>query len=469
MLFTQDEIAESLLEANGANELELRLAAIQQAVMSRSRLQEVIDAFDLYAPMKNKATTESVIKRFRKDIRIEQKASITPQWGTHSTYAITISYQDWDPDRAALVANELAARFRAENERIRAAQAVNRTAFVREQLAATKARFEVEQERINDFKNNHMGELPEQQEFNMATLDRLNSELRLNGERQVYLLERRDAPRPGAIASGVGTGVTGLTGTRRLEWLKRDLAERQTRLTANHPDIIRLKNEIRSLSNSLAAKGTGDKNSFDLRDDSDRYSQVAGLDPLDLETELRALRREENKLRGAIAELVRTLEGTPRIEQELTRFASGYETAKSEYLAMQKHYQDAYLAESLDTRQNQQFKIIEVAIPADEPVAPNRQRLTILGLLLAVGVGAAALLLAEWLDRTFHSIGQIRRFTGLPVLASIPRLVTTGDRWRNRARVSLLSMIVVTGLLATAGFSYYAGTHADQLVLAISY
>jgi hypothetical protein len=136
---------------------------------------------------------------------------------------------------------------------------------------------------------------------------------------------------------------------------------------------------------------------------------------------------------------------------------------------MQKHYQDAYLAESLDTRQNQQFKIIEVAIPADEPVAPNRQRLTILGLLLAVGVGAAALLLAEWLDRTFHSIGQIRRFTGLPVLASIPRLVTTGDRWRNRARVSLLSMIVVTGLLATAGFSYYAGTHADQLVLAISY
>ena len=173
-------------------------------------------------------------------------------------------------------------------------------------------------------------------------------------------------------------------------------------------------------------------------------------------------------MRGAIAGLVNTLEGTPKIEQELSRFDSDFETAKSEYLAMQKHYQDAYLAESLDTRANQQFRIIEVAIPADVPVAPNRQRLIFLSLILAVGVASAALLLAEWLDRSFHSIAQIRRFTALPVLATIPYVLTAGDRWRNRARFSMLSIIVVTVLLATAGFSYYAGTHADQLVLAIS-
>jgi polysaccharide chain length determinant protein (PEP-CTERM system associated) len=466
MLFSQDEVAESLLRTTEANELELRLVAIQQAVMSRNQLQEVIDAFDLYPEMRTTATAESVVKRFRKDIKVEQKASITPQWGTQSTYAITISYQDWDPDRAALVANELGARFRAENERLRAAQAVSRTEFVREQLAETKARFEEQQRRINDFKNVHMGELPEQQEFNMATLDRLNSELRLNGERQIYLLERRDGARPSATASGVGTGVTGLTGTRRLEWLKRDLAERQTRFTANHPDIIRLKSEISSLTKSLSSGGNA---TLDSRDGPARYSQGAGLDSVDLETELRTLKREENRLRGAIAGLVNTLEGTPKIEQELSRFASDFDTAKSEYLAMQKHYQDAYLAESLDTRQNQQFRIIEVAIPPDAPVAPNRQRLILLSLMLAVGVAAAALLLAEWLDRSFHSIRQIRRFTTLPVLATIPYVLTAGDRWRNRARVSMLSMIVVTGLLAMAGFSYYAGTHADQLVLAISY
>ena len=451
ILFTQDDIAESLLKTGATNELELRLGAIRQAVMSRTQLQEVIDAFDLYAPMKGGASPESVINRLRKDIRIDQQASTEPQWGQHSTYAITIGYQDWDPDRVAPVANELAARFMGENERIRTGQAARKTEFVSEELAAAKTRFEAEERRINDFKNAHMGELPEQQAFNMATLDRLNSELRLNGERQVHLLERRDGAVSGAGESGAGIGVTGLTGSRRLEWLKRDLAERETRFTANHPDIIRLKAEI-------------DKVQGDLQGDSQRLRQ----DPADLEGELRALRREEASLRAAIAGLVQTLEGTPRIQQELARFAYEYETAGDEYLAMQKHYQDAYLAESLETRENQQVKIIEMAIPPDGPVAPDRPRLIFLGFMLAIGFAAVALFLVEKLDRSFHSIAEIRRFTTLPVLASIPRVWTPGDEWRSRARFGLLSAIVVAGLLVMAGCSYYAGTQAEQLVLAIS-
>ncbi|RPH98447.1 MAG: hypothetical protein EHM68_04415, partial [Lysobacterales bacterium] len=317
ILFTQDDIAESLLKTGATNELELRLGAVQQAVMSRTQLQEVIDAFDLYAPMKGGASPESIINRFRKDIRIDQQASTEPQWGQHSTYAITISYQDWNPERVAPVANELAARFKAENERIRTGQAVRKTEFVREELAAAKARFEAEERRINDFKNAHMGELPEQQAFNMSTLERLNSELRLNGERQVHLLERRDGALPLAGESGAAKGVTGLTGIRRLEWLKRDLAERETRLTANHPDIIRLKAEIDSLTRELAMTDAGDEVQGARQRDSQRPRQ----DSTDLEGELRALRREEASLRAAIASLVRTLEGTPRIEQELARFA----------------------------------------------------------------------------------------------------------------------------------------------------
>lgn len=457
-LFTQDDIAESLLKTGATNELELRLGTIQQAVMSHSQLQEVIDEFDLYASMKGNASPESVINRFRKDIQIDQQASTEPQWGQHSTYAITISYQDWDPERVAPVANELAARFRAENERIRTGQAARTTEFVREELAVAKARFKAEERRINDFKNAHMGELPEQQEFNMATLDRLNSELRLNGERQVHLLERRDGVLPGAGESGAGG--TGLTGTRRLEWLKRDLAERETRLTANHPDIIRLKAEIASLTRVLA----GD----DVQGGQQGSSERLWQDPVDLEVELRALRREEASLRAAIAELVRTLEGTPRIEQELARFAYDYDTARDEYIAMQKHYQDAYLAESLETRQDQQVKIIEMAIPPDGPVAPDRLRLIFLGFMLAIGFAGVAAFLAETLDRSFHSIAEMRRFTTLPVLASIPRIRTPGDEWRSRARFGLLSVVVVAGLLALAGCSYYAGTHAEQLVLAIS-
>ena len=460
ILFTPDDIAESLLKTGASNELELRLGAIQQAVMSRTGLQKVIDEFGLYPEEQTSGSRESVINRFRRAIEINQEASAAPQWGQQSAYAITITYQDWDPDRVAPVANELAARFGAENERIRSGQAVRTTEFVREELAAAKSRFEVEQRRINEFKNAHMGELPEQQTFNMATLDRLNSELRLNGERQLHLLEQRDVALPRSGDGSTGAGITGLTGVRRLEWLKRDLAERETRLTANHPDIIRQKAEIDSLARALSRPGAGDEAGFDL--------QQAEPTPIDLEGELRLLKSEEGELRTAISGLVRTLEGTPRIEQELKRFAYEHQTAGDEYLAMQKHYQEAYLAESLETRQNQQFKVIEVAIPPDGPVAPNRPRLMFLGFIMALGFAGAALFLLEKWDRSFHSIAQIRRFTQLPVLASIPRVLTTRDRWQRRARFGLLSVIFAAGLLALAGCSYYSGTQAEQLVLAIS-
>lgn len=454
ILFTPEDIAESLLKTGASNELELRLGAIQKAVMSRTQLQEMVDEFDLYASMKESESAESVITRFRKDIRIDQQASTEPQWGQHSSYAITISYQDWDPDRVAPVTNALAARFRAENQRIRTGLAVRTTEFVRDEMAAAKTRFEVEERRINDFKNAHMGELPEQQAFNMATLDRLSSELRLNGARQVLLLERRDGALP--RDSGGDDGVKGLTGIRRLEWLKRDLAERETRFTVNHPDIIRLKAEIDSLIQMLAETGG-------VAD-----SQQGGQAPVDLEGELRALRREETRLRREIAGLVNTLEVTPRVEQELNRFRYDHDTAGDEYLTMQKHYQDAYLAESLENRENQQFKIIEVAIPPDEPLAPNRPQLIFLGFVLAIGFAGGVLFLAEQMNRSFHSIAEFRQFTALPVLASIPLVRTTGDQWRGRARFGLLTVLFAIGLLAMAGGSYYAGMRAEQVVLAIS-
>lgn len=461
ILFGQDDIAESLLKTGSVNELEMRLGVIRQAVMSRSQLQEVVDKLNLYASLKDHASPESVIDRFRKDVRIEQRAFTEPQWGQRSSYAITITYQDWDPERAALVANELAARYRAENERIRTGHAVSGAAFVSEQLEAARARLETQEQRINDFRNAHLGELPEQQEFNMATLDRLNSELRLNGERQVFLLERRDGMRPGARSTDPSAGLAGLTGVRRLEWLKRDLAELETRLTPNHPDIIRVSREIDALTLELAGAGSGGGAPGD--------PEGAGRGPTDIEGELQALRREEIRLRASIARLVQTLEGTPKIEQELKRFAYDYDTAKNEYLKLRELYQEAYLAESLETRQNQQFKIIEVAIPPDGPVAPDRPKLFLLGFMLALGAAAAALFLVEQLDRSFHSIDGIRAFTGVAVLAGIPRILTPGDQWRSRMRFTLVSVCVVAGLAAVAGSGYFAGTHGEPLVWAFSH
>src|SRR5207247_1342103 len=82
-----------------------------------------------------------------------------------------------------------------------------------------------------------------------------------------------------------------------------------------------------------------------------------------------------------------------------------------------------------------QFRILDPAIPSQLPLMPNRARLVLVGLLLAAGTAVAAAVLAERLDTSFRTAEQLRAFSKVPVLASIPRIVKPEDlprRWAAR-------------------------------------
>lgn len=464
ILFGQDSIVESYIRETVPNELELRLGIVRQAVMSRAQLQDVIDSFALYPELRTRASPESVINRFRKDIDIQQRASTQPQWGQNSNFIITISYQGWDPELTARVANDLAARYEAETERIRTSQATRTTEFILEQLTAAKTEFEIQESRINDFKNAHMGELPEQQQINLATLERLNSELRLNGEKQIQLLNYRDDLIFGTGTGSQSEGAIGLTGTLRLDRLKRDLTDLQLRYTENYPGVIRLKKEISDLELELASEPDL-INSGNLQQTS---LQQQRRDPVQIDMELNNLKQGEAILRENILELVTRIEDTPRIDQQLRRFANDYETTREEYLSLQKSLQEARLAESLEIQQNQQVKILEMAIPIDFPVAPNKLRLIVMGLMAAIGIAGAAVLLTEQMDKSFHSISDIRRFTRVPVLANISEIHSAGEKWMITMRSILGLILVIAFVVALSWFSYLFGESGQQLVWAIS-
>ena len=459
LLFGQDSIAKSYVREPVPNELELRLGIVRQAVMSRAQLQEIIDTFDLYPALRATMPPQSVINRMSKDIDIVQQASSQPQWGQNSNYIITISYRGWDPELTARVANDLAARYETESERLRTTQAIRTTEFIQEQLAVAKAQFEIQEKRINDFKNEHMGELPEQQQINLATLERLNSELRLNGEKQIQLLTHRNELIFGAGSGDQPDAVTGLSGALKLDRLKRELTELKTRYTENYPGVIRLENEIRELA--LALENAPQE---PAQENVEQFQS----DPIQIDLNLQSLKQEEKALRASISELVARIEHTPKIDQQLKRFANDYEATRDEYLSLQKSLQDARLAESLETQKNQQVKIMERAIAPDFPVGPNRMRLLVFGFMAAIGFAGAAVVLAEQMNSTFHTVADIRRFTRVPVLANIPEIHTIGGKLKVTMRSILLLVLITAVVIALSWYSYSVGKTAEQLVLLIS-
>ena len=57
------------------SELETRLQTISQEILSRARLEELINRFGLYPDLRKQAPSEEVVERMRRDIQLEIKAT----------------------------------------------------------------------------------------------------------------------------------------------------------------------------------------------------------------------------------------------------------------------------------------------------------------------------------------------------------------------------------------------------------
>jgi uncharacterized protein involved in exopolysaccharide biosynthesis len=150
VLVKQEQVSESMARSFAAtSELEPRLQTISQEILSRARLLELINRYDLYPTLREKAAPEVVVERMRKDIRLEQRKEVDQRWGRSVTVAFTLSYQGWEPRTVAQVVNTLAALYVEENEKMRgnlaagaqSVGAVDNLTRLKRELAELRTRF----------------------------------------------------------------------------------------------------------------------------------------------------------------------------------------------------------------------------------------------------------------------------------------------------------------------------------------
>jgi polysaccharide chain length determinant protein (PEP-CTERM system associated) len=458
VLVERQQVSEAFVRSAVTSEFETRLQTVSQEILSRARLGDLITRLDLYPEQRRRQPLEMVVERMRREIRLDLKA-VEQTNGRGSTIAFTLGYVGKDPEAVATVTNTLASFYIEENLRVRERQALGTAEFLRGQLGAMKKRLDEQERRVADFKSRHVGELSSQVTVNLATLERLNTQLRLNNDTQIRVMERQDALAKRLADSGASSPDAGAD---RLARLKRELTELRTRFSDKYPDVIRVTTEIATLERALAA---------DAARPASPPAPLPGLkDPrAALDAELRALREAETLLRAAIATYQHRLENAPTREQQLQELSRDYDTTRELYASLTKRYEEAQITESMEQRQQrEQFRILDPAIAPKQPAAPNRFRLGIIGLVFSASLAGAAVLVAERLDTSFHSLDDLRRFTSVPVLARIPRIATRTDtRWR-RWYFGLGTVAVMVGLLVIVLAAYYLAHDNEQFVRMLS-
>ena len=428
-----------------ATDTENRLEAIKQEALSRSKLLGLIERFNLYPGLRGQVPQEVLMARLEQDIRM----NVHSQTDQTPATSFTLSYTGLTRETAADVANALASFFVERNDMLRSLESSQATKYLQEQIAETRKRLDAQASRVKDFASRNSGALPQQLLAGVTTIQRYNMELQQNGDEYRKLAERRQelqtriAELNNRPPDPILDPVASTLGAKRKE-LTALVASGATDL---HPDVRRLRAEIGQLERDQAAVSPRP---------SAGVSPRAALEQSLKETTARLaeLERQRTSILGSINAHEGRVASAAVREPDLMQLNRDYAATRDSLDALQRQYDQARLTERASTGDRAEaFRVIDPAVAPGGSVGPNRNRLLFALLCIALLVGVGAALLADRLDTSFTSVDELRAFTRVPVLASVPQIATWRDtrtKWAKGLIGAAASAVVLVAVAAAA-------------------
>ena len=473
-------ISSNLVQSLSSEDLSQRIKTMDQEVLSRSSLEPMVQKYDLYKIERNSGLPmELIIEKMYKNVVVK-----LDETGNEKVAAFRISYRDRDPQAARNVTAELASKYVNAQVQQSTEIAESTNELFEKQLNEKKnALDDLEKQRL-DIMMANVATLPESEQGLVAQLQGLrqredtitkekqtlfNEKGRLSdsiaaNNRQMRLMEdfgekeTQDTARSTSIEDTPAYGE--LTKKRadlnaQLDNLLKVYKEKHPAVIAKQSEIVRINEEFENLrknsdkrvQNATQAgsrKTELQKKSLEL--ENQRIQSQIGL----IEQQLGQKDIERGQNSGQIAALEAKINTIPNVKVALEGVNARYTSAKGTYDEILKKKNDAETVVGVET--NAQGETIRVQDPANvpqSPVAPKRFLLTLLGSGIGLFFG---LILAAFFEvpRLFkiQNIEDAKHYTGLPVLASVPPLLSAGEKvWIRRSHWLKLA----AGLAAAIG------------------
>ena len=278
-----------------------------------------------------------------------------------------------------------------------------------------------------------MGQLPEQVQANLATLQRLQQEQQSTAEGlrkatdTMLLLE-------GGNGSEGGEHNLKTPSPDSLAVLKANLAILKTRYTEQHPDVRALQSRV-DLLEKAAANQTPDAPPVDPA------AVAAELRVREARIEIESLRARLADVDRRIAAFQERVEAAPRREQEVLGLMRDYQKLSENYSALLSKKLDAEMAARLERQQKgQQFRVLDPAYLPEQPSFPDRGLFALAGVGIGMLLGIGLAITVDALDPTIKDAESVRSAFNFPVLAVIPYV-----KPRDQARLAKLPLDAPAG------------------------
>ena len=459
-------ISEKVAPSLADNNVSQRIHSIGQNVLSRTSLEPLVAKHDLYVDMREAGySMEEILVRMRKDITVDSEKISEDQ-----VAGFRITYRGEDPQRARIVAAELANKYIAAQNIESTVNAETTKEFVDNQLAHARAQLDALEKQRIEIMTQNVKTLPESSHGLIAQLEgarrrdetiakdrevlmtekgRLQDSIRSLNSQARLIDDFNQAQSQEAVEQSTRIEDSPAYGqliqrraelTARLENLKKQYREK-------HPDVIQAQGDISSINDeleklsrnaeqrvkqanqTLARKADLQKKSLDLEKDK-AEGQIALID-----RQLSMKDVDSSQNAAQIAALEAKINEIPNVKVALEGVDNQYQSAKANYDDVLKKFNAAQGQVTKEV--NLQGETIRVIDPANLPETPeNKVRkpfFVAVGALLGLGIGLVFAAPFE-LRRltTVQGLDDAKHYTHLKVLASIPPLFTDEELARRK-------------------------------------
>jgi len=442
-----------------------QLTSISQVVSSRSSLEPLLEKYKLYSSERARGEAmETVLNTMHNDINVTVNTS-----RNDITNGFNISFRYRDPKLAQAITSELASKYISQqaNDSVQSHNAAkiffdNQVKQAEEELA------KVDKQRV-EFMSNNVGKLPseatglfnqlaglrEEQKALMSEIGRLQDR-RAAQSNQLILLQQQNETMIEDAASTLTDPKTTLAWSQlvsRKAALEGELTRLRQEFKEKHPDVIAKQKEVDQVKEEM------DQQIAEWKEKTKEKQKKLGERPVltvaAVKADISMIDGEIARQQKALAEnekqiglIVERINNVPGVEVALGAIERDYATKKSALDQLLQQQQRISLG--ADAASQQQGEGIEVIDPANlpaEPVAPKRLMLSSLGLAFGLGLGLLLVGIFEGPRLlTIQNSEDARHYTGLPVLLSVPELLTPQEA---RAVPRRRRLMLAAGVVAT--------------------
>jgi succinoglycan biosynthesis transport protein ExoP len=476
------QVAQNMVQSTVNSDMTDKIFAEAQSIESRNTLTGIINNFGLYPKDKSRLPIEDVIDEMKAAIHITPVSTVG---GTgHQVPAFAIEFSYFDRHLAQKVVEDLSNKFIDQYNSATSNQTVISTQFFKDQAdQAHKVLDEVEN-RLTNFKVVNNGRLPDQVESNRQQLGTLqaNSNFyttslssaqaqKLTLEGNLSILKDRLAgytkETPESALPPPPKSQALIDAEREVQALQNNVRDLLQTYTETFTDVVSAKSR---LAEAQKRRDEIEKADADARKTSPVARRVDPQVQNNILNVTEQIRQTQNQIEAKQVEIEQFTKDLKRSNDQINLYQTQISTipmgtkeyddllrdrdmAKQKYEEMDAKLARAQTEQDLDSRkQGETLEILDSASLPTLPTEPKRPMdITIgagIGLLLGILIAAGR----EMKDTSLKNLKDVRAYTQMSILGSIP-LLENDFVVRRRKRLSwlgwttacLVAVVVVSG------------------------